>query len=93
MGALGIILEPAAIVVSLTAGTLINRRKELNFSETPCVETPLLEDEDCEDLKPRRSSKGHPNIQTRILARFPFLIEIWYWLLTYWVRHHSFSLP
>lgn len=25
------------------------------------------------------------NIHTRLLARFPFLIEIWYWLLTYWV--------
>ncbi|KAF7161286.1 hypothetical protein CNMCM5623_006903 [Aspergillus felis] len=85
MGALGILLEPAAIVVIFTAGTLINRWKDTKYSETPCVETPLLEDEDCEDLKIRRSSKGRPNIQARILARFPFLIEIWYWLLTYWV--------
>ncbi|KAF7128529.1 hypothetical protein CNMCM5793_003317 [Aspergillus hiratsukae] len=85
MGALGILLEPAAIVIVFTTGSLINRRRHIKFSETPCVETPLLEDEDCEDLKPRRSSKGRTNVQSRILARFPFLIEIWYWQLTYWI--------
>ncbi|EAW11930.1 phosphatase PAP2 family protein [Aspergillus clavatus NRRL 1] len=83
MGVIRNLLEPAAIVVVFTTGTLINRRRYTKLRDIPCVETPLLKN-DCEEEKPR-SLKGRPNIQTRILAHFPFLIEIWYWLLTYWI--------
>ncbi|GKZ20959.1 hypothetical protein AbraIFM66950_007182 [Aspergillus brasiliensis] len=90
MGAVKNILEPAAIVAAFTAGTLINRRKNAKLLATPDVESPLL-DAPSVDIKPNdddsdeRTIRYRRTIQSRILAKFPFLLEIWYWLLTYWI--------
>lgn len=66
-----------------TAGTLINRDKRAHIFRTPCVESQLLRDE----REEQKSDDKRPTIQTRVLAHFPFLLEIWYWLLTYWVLY------
>jgi hypothetical protein len=54
------------------------------------VESPLLpEADDAKSIDEDGSvlsSENSRTIQSRILARFPFLLEIWYWLLIYWVR-------
>ncbi|KAL1969118.1 hypothetical protein VTN77DRAFT_372 [Rasamsonia byssochlamydoides] len=88
------LIEPGAVITIFAIGTFINRRKALKSSSD--VEAPIaLEENDAKetgygvtsstvrheayDFRPRRH-----NIQSRLLARFPFLIEIWYWLLTYW---------
>lgn len=42
----------------------------------------VVRDNASAELAPKRYK---PNIQSRILARFPFIIEIFYWLLIYWV--------
>ncbi|PYH70083.1 phosphatase PAP2 family protein [Aspergillus vadensis CBS 113365] len=90
MGAVKNILEPAAIVAAFTAGALINRRKNAKLLATPDVESPLLEAPPV-DIKPNdedsdeRTIRNRRTIQSRILAKFPFLLEIWYWLLTYWI--------
>ncbi|RAL12787.1 phosphatase PAP2 family protein [Aspergillus homomorphus CBS 101889] len=88
MGGLQNFLEPGAIVAVFTTGTLINRRKHARLLESPSAESPLLED-GLEDAKPNtydeRSIRNRRTIQSRILAYFPFLLEILYWLLTYWI--------
>ncbi|KAL5356699.1 PAP2 superfamily-domain-containing protein [Aspergillus floccosus] len=88
MGILRNLLEPGAIVATFTVGTLINRRKP---TRRPSVETPLLND-DSEIQKPddqedddEITQRNRDTIQSRILASFPFLLEIWYWILTYWI--------
>ncbi|RDW61842.1 phosphatase PAP2 family protein [Aspergillus mulundensis] len=91
MGAFKNFLEPGAIAAIFTASTLVNRRRRRTESpsDTPDVESPLLpepvvaKDTD-EDGYFRSVDKGR-TIQSRVLARFPFLIEIWYWLLIYWI--------
>jgi hypothetical protein len=42
----------------------------------------VVRDNASAELAPKRYK---PNIQSRILARFPFILEIFYWLLIYWV--------
>lgn len=77
-----------AIVAVFTTGTLINRRRHVRSPEIPSVESPLLAD-GLEDVKPNtddeRSLRNRRTPQSRLLAHFPFLLEILYWLLTYWV--------
>ncbi|KAG2414570.1 hypothetical protein HFD88_003761 [Aspergillus terreus] len=89
MGALRNLLEPGAIVATFTIGTLINRRKT---ARRPSVETPLLNDDreiqkpdDHDEDNDEITQRNRNTIQSRILAYFPFLVEIWYWLLTYWI--------
>ncbi|PYH93345.1 hypothetical protein BO71DRAFT_399816 [Aspergillus ellipticus CBS 707.79] len=89
MGVVKNVLEPGAIVAAFTAGTLINRRKHVRLRDNPDVESSLLHS-DPEGLKPNdegyeRSIRNRRTMQSRILAKFPFLLEIWYWLLTYWI--------
>ncbi|KAA8646979.1 hypothetical protein EYZ11_000152 [Aspergillus tanneri] len=84
------IIEPGAIVATFTAGTIINRRSNVRIRETPSVEDPLLGDSQ-QTPKPAnqdlyfRSPGPRRTLQSRILAHFPFLLEIWYWVLTYWI--------
>ncbi|KKK17430.1 hypothetical protein ARAM_005178, partial [Aspergillus rambellii] len=83
------LLTPPAILIIFIAGTLINRRRSIRLPETPSVESPLLADDP--DAKPTEDEysadtvDNSRTVQSRILARFPFLLEIWYWLLTYWI--------
>ncbi|KAL1998598.1 hypothetical protein VTN02DRAFT_5917 [Thermoascus thermophilus] len=92
-------IEPGAIVATFTAGTLINRRRTPRLSKPiDDVEAPESDDDEGDEQKRRgesvyqygtvtRHSSPPPrkNNHTRLLAHFPFLIEIWYWLLTYWI--------
>ncbi|KAL3458579.1 PAP2 superfamily-domain-containing protein [Aspergillus heterothallicus] len=78
-----------AIAAVFTAGAIVNRRRRIRVPDTPSVESPLLPDlndaksvDEDGDVLP--GGNGHTT-QSRILARFPFLIEIWYWLLIYWI--------
>ncbi|KAK0640504.1 hypothetical protein DIS24_g9303 [Lasiodiplodia hormozganensis] len=80
MSALKNVVEPGSIVLAFTAGALINRRRSIRASDSE-LHAPLL---------PRRAAspdnaRFRNNITSRFLAKFPFLIEIWYWNLTYWV--------
>ncbi|KAJ5577727.1 uncharacterized protein N7459_006691 [Penicillium hispanicum] len=92
MGAFKDVLEPGAIAAIFTLGTWINRQKDPR-EETDDSHTPLLDGSDSEEheieanesvearcLKLRRMTP-----HSRVLARFPFLVEIWYWLLIYWI--------
>ncbi|CEL04234.1 Putative Integral membrane protein [Aspergillus calidoustus] len=91
MGVFKNILEPGAIVATFTAGALVNRRRRriITLLDTPSVESPLLPDtDDAKSIDEDDSvlpSEHSRTIQSRILARFPFLLEIWYWLLIYWI--------
>ncbi|KAL4917998.1 PAP2 superfamily-domain-containing protein [Aspergillus aurantiobrunneus] len=90
MGVFKDFIEPSALVGTFTATTLINRRRRrvAITPETPNVESPLLPDpDDAKSIEDERirSVENNGTIQSRILSRFPFLIEIWYWLLIYWI--------
>ncbi|KAL4862308.1 hypothetical protein BDV12DRAFT_179004 [Aspergillus spectabilis] len=91
MGAFKNFIEPGAIAATFTATTLYNyrRRRATRPSNTPAVESPLLPDPDdvksIEEDYAIRFPENSLTIQSCILARFPFLIEIWYWLLIYWI--------
>ncbi|KAK1143884.1 hypothetical protein N8T08_005999 [Aspergillus melleus] len=91
MGGIRNLIEPGAIVAVFTAGTLINRRKHIRLPETPSVESPLLGDNHHAPHNPPNedvvfhSFETRRTIQSRFLAYFPFLLEIWYWTLSYWI--------
>ncbi|KAL3481790.1 PAP2 superfamily-domain-containing protein [Aspergillus californicus] len=88
MGSFKNFIEPGAIVAIFTAGTLLNRRRRPIRPDSPSVESPLLADPDAgkpTEEEYARALENSRTIQSRILARFPFLMEIWYWLLTYWI--------
>ncbi|KAF2110235.1 PAP2 superfamily-domain-containing protein [Lophiotrema nucula] len=75
-----------AIVLIFTAGALLNRRRKSEWS--PIQGSPARYPS---SSKVRKSSRlpdntiFHNNISSRFLSSFPFLIEIWYWNLSYWV--------
>ncbi|KAL5335792.1 PAP2 superfamily-domain-containing protein [Aspergillus crustosus] len=92
MGVFKNLIEPGAIATIFTATTLYNRRRRRvrRPSNTPTVESPLLPepDDDVKSIEEEYATSFPDNsltIQSCILARFPFLIEIWYWLLIYWI--------
>ncbi|KAG9256189.1 PAP2 superfamily-domain-containing protein [Emericellopsis atlantica] len=92
------VLEPIVIVCLFTAGCLINRRRD---SRSPIdVENRPLVRENGDPSTQSSSLSSSPslsavddshqrNIVWELLRRFwrkyPFLPEIWYWNLTYWV--------
>lgn len=81
-----------AIVAIFTIGSWVNRRKSIAHDEDH--REPLLREEPPEEPESglyatgQRSLRNRRYLHSRILAQFPFLLEIWYWLLTYWVRTH-----
>ncbi|KAJ5722052.1 hypothetical protein N7488_000087 [Penicillium malachiteum] len=87
MGAFKNIVEPGAIVAIFTIGSWVNRRKSQVLDADH--RTPLLEerpeDQEAGIHVESRSARNSRYIHSRILARFPFLVEILYWLLTYWI--------
>ncbi|KAF2140839.1 uncharacterized protein K452DRAFT_41533 [Aplosporella prunicola CBS 121167] len=100
MGAFKLVLEPGGIALAFTAGTLLNRRRGCfpREDDDPASRAPLLSTT-VRSVSPSPSASPSPppkgrcpdtarfrgNLSSRFLARFPFLIEIWYWNLTYWV--------
>ncbi|KAJ5381091.1 uncharacterized protein N7496_003519, partial [Penicillium cataractarum] len=94
MGILKNVLEPGAIAAIFTLGAWINRRHDRRFVNDPIC-APLLHEADIEqeqDGEPGEDTvtetsgrKPRLSLQSRALARYPFLLEIWYWLLIYWI--------
>lgn len=95
---LSLILEPLIVASLLTAGCLLNRRTSAELKSaaaaTPPVATthlPFLK----WAVKVPDTTRFRGTVTSRFLAYFPFLMEVWYWLLTYWVRSTYFhdSVP
>jgi len=93
-----LVLNFIVIAAIFTLGTWVNRKDVPWYDD---IRAPLLIPGDTDtrentleantSVPAERDSeipfkKRRRNIQTRILARFPFLLEILYWLLIYWVR-------
>ncbi|KAM5343187.1 hypothetical protein ACJ41O_014153 [Fusarium nematophilum] len=89
------VVEPAFIVLAFTAGCLINRRRHDDPKQLPqddiesaerYVDSPPLKPT---LLQPSPPIRRAPNLFFELLSRFfnafPFLIEIWYWNMTYWI--------
>ena len=86
--------NPIEIVLAFTVGAIVNRRRRCRRAEEePCTSAPLLgQDKPPSSLRPSFLSDNTTfrlNITSTLLALFPFLIEIWYWLLTYWVSYRN----
>ncbi|KAL1850564.1 hypothetical protein Plec18170_006849 [Paecilomyces lecythidis] len=92
------IIEPGVIVSAFALGTIINRRKASTPAEAgddideAIVTTNSEGDRDNEDVVYKYGTvtestvpKRGKAIHSRLLNYFPFLMEIWYWLLTYWI--------
>ncbi|KAI1054275.1 hypothetical protein LB506_010439 [Fusarium annulatum] len=90
------VVEPVFIVLAFTIGCLINRRRDTQITYNESLDD--VEDQryvDSPPLKPtllqhiERPVRRAPNFFFVLLSRFfnafPFLIEIWYWNLTYWI--------
>ncbi|KAG5661008.1 hypothetical protein KAF25_002651 [Fusarium avenaceum] len=87
------VVEPVFIVFAFTAGCLINRRRNgrVSFTDLSDIESCQPKSIDSPPLRPimLQSQRKAPNIFFVLLSRFfntfPFLVEIWYWNLTYWI--------
>ncbi|WWD20416.1 hypothetical protein CI109_104892 [Kwoniella shandongensis] len=98
--ALSYILEPAFVAALLTAGCLINRRRPadvvqahlaLDDNHVPAADPSEPIPWDWKEMrflawkmKIPSNARFRMNLSSRFLAMFPFLLEVWYWLLTYW---------
>ncbi|QDS68918.1 hypothetical protein FKW77_008248 [Venturia effusa] len=96
------ILEPACLVALFTIGTLINYRPSKSESHRPDERSPLLGNP-TNAPEPEREAKWwhrlfpdntrfRGNRTSRFLNHFPFLIEIIYWNLVYWIYQLSRAL-
>ncbi|KAK6215778.1 integral membrane protein [Colletotrichum tabaci] len=94
LGVLRNVVEPAFIIFAFTVGALINRRRPDHDDDVDSCERGS--EDSCSRptsplLKPgmRAESGEVSRIDNKLLVRFyrtfPFLAEIWYWNLTYWV--------
>ncbi|RMJ09086.1 hypothetical protein BHE90_005654 [Fusarium euwallaceae] len=93
------VVEPAFIVLAFTAGCLINRRRNDRKDYSSCLEEDIESGEGYVDSPPLKPSllaqpetsvrRKAPNLIFVLLSKFfntfPFLIEIWYWNMTYWI--------
>lgn len=112
-------IEPLVVVLILTAGVLINRRrKDVSVLQSfradpydtgdcdllggggcgpgpgsgsttpvlPCLEPQWRERKLLgRAVRSRNTRVWKHTAASRFLAKFPFLVEVWYWLLVYWV--------
>jgi len=87
------VAEPLLVASLLTLGCLLNRRTSSTlrmlrspaaFSQLPVHPTTMNTFFGVTVRVPDTAKYGGRLI-SRFLARFPFLMEVWYWLLTYWV--------
>ncbi|KAF2837073.1 hypothetical protein M501DRAFT_1018472 [Patellaria atrata CBS 101060] len=90
MGVFKNIVEPGSIVLAFTVASLANRRNKrriTNYNDdigSPPRKPAISLDNPNSSYVPD-NSRFRGNITSRFLSFFPFLIEIWYWNLTYWV--------
>ncbi|KAM0263766.1 hypothetical protein ACHAQJ_001082 [Trichoderma viride] len=99
MGLFKNVIEPASIALAFTAGTLINRRRLKPHShghhhqrdiESIPEYISAEKKTDVSSAERRKGGKKGSNLLvfrllSWIFGTFPFLSEIWYWLLTYWI--------
>ncbi|KAK8173821.1 integral membrane protein [Phyllosticta citrichinensis] len=87
MSALKNVVEPGVIILVFTVGALINRRRSTG-QDDPEAYAPLLAPANGQSLTSSSgchdSTRFRDNWTSRFLAKFPFLMEIWYWNLSYW---------
>ncbi|KAL7926361.1 PAP2 superfamily domain-containing protein [Trichoderma austrokoningii] len=90
MGLFKDVIEPATIILAFTAGTLINRRR-LKPPQRDIESSPeCIPSEKRIDAKKKRVKGGLVfRWLSWLFGTFPFLPEIWYWLLTYWIYQLS----
>ncbi|UKZ81808.1 hypothetical protein TrVFT333_009582 [Trichoderma virens FT-333] len=101
MGLFKNVIEPASIALIFTAGTLINRRRlkpqryQRDIESIPDYISAEKKTDDASASR-RKGGKGSNLLVFRVLSwifgAFPFLSEIWYWLLTYWIYQLSRAL-
>jgi hypothetical protein len=87
---LSYILEPLIVAGLLTAGCLLNRRTSAELKSASVAQERMPEPSRTLpffkwQIGVPNNTRFRPNITSRFLAYFPFLMEVWYWLLTYWV--------
>ncbi|KAH9026626.1 PAP2 superfamily-domain-containing protein [Lactarius pseudohatsudake] len=90
--ALGIFIEPLVVVSLLAAGVIINRRPlspvSRAYSPIPSPTfspTSHTRHSSLRFFKPWDTSRYANNWVSATLYRFPFILEVFYWGLTYWV--------
>lgn len=82
-------LEPAFVVATMIAALIFNRRKSNNIisdSSSESEEALIDKDEYDSDSSTSSSSRRPPYpiaVFNRILNKFPFLVEMFYWVLNY----------
>ena len=89
---LGFVIEPFVVISLLAAGVVFNRRhlsavsRAHPFLLSPAVTpTPHTRHPSLRFFKPRDTSRFSNNWISTALYRFPFILEVFYWGLTYWV--------
>ncbi|KAI0061083.1 hypothetical protein BV25DRAFT_788079 [Artomyces pyxidatus] len=92
---LGLFLEPAIVISLLATGVIINRRRTgpapsrgsspLLASATIPVAPSRQRNRCFRAFKPLDTSRYADNWISRTVFRFPFLLEVLYWALTYWI--------
>ncbi|KAJ2906131.1 integral membrane protein [Zalerion maritima] len=81
--ALGVAVEPAFIVLGFTVGTILNRRRPIWELDSWLHRDP---EQSPRGLSPKRPLKGaFVYLFTQPFTTYPFLLEILYWNLTYWI--------
>lgn len=96
--ALSYILEPAFVAALLTAGCIINRRRSTDIIQANSIAGPSDAQVNGDNawnwkemkffiwtIKVPSNERFHMRLFSRFLGMFPFLMEVWYWLLTYWI--------
>ena len=85
---LAIIIEPLVVISLLAAGVIFNRRS-LSTVSSPVATLPshtgTPHHPSFRSIKPPDTPRFANNRISATLYRFPFLIEVFYWGLTYWV--------
>jgi hypothetical protein len=80
---LGIIIEPLVLISLLAASVIFNRRSL--SSPVVTLTSYTCHHRSFRFFKPRDTSRFANNWISATLYRFPFLLEVFYWGLTYWV--------
>ncbi|KAJ7211300.1 PAP2 superfamily-domain-containing protein [Mycena pura] len=90
----GAYAEPLLVFSILTAGVVLNRRKDDDpWTPLSSAAEPLLATADSthrdrqvfgRTVRSRNTAVWRNTLVSRALRRFPFLVEVWYWLLVYW---------
>ncbi|WVR07946.1 hypothetical protein IAU60_004989 [Kwoniella sp. DSM 27419] len=95
--ALSYILEPALVASLLTAGCLLNKRRSADIVQAHSAigDHPVPANDRSWNWREMKffiwtirvpgNERFRMKLGSRFLGMFPFLMEVWYWLLTYWI--------